>query len=622
MKYDVEIGGLPFLFATNQQNQYRRETADFRRQRVDQEREVGEQSLDSGYWLRSQASFHMGAGISSTEPLSVPESEARFRYAASSGVDPWTPGELKLLHDTDAAQALDPGEPAGCLGLGDALLSWSGSDIYKTVVSGSSFATSSVTNPFSGSALVRSATTTGGDAIIAGATQIAKAPAGLGSAPSLIYSGASSITVARWLKQRLIVANGQKLHEVTNLSPASVGAMPTEFYTHPAGSWVWSDAAEGPEAIYVSGYSNDTSSIYAITITDNAGVLDLGTPTLVVDMPRGENVMSLYSYLGSYLIVGTNKGVRVAQIRQGGTLVLGPILVDHAGASGSMDAVAQGRYVWVSNGGDYDNLWRIDLGQPLNGELRFAVAADLHHVDDAAVSGVTTFAGLLWFTADTGVSATLIREVGDKYRESGWLETGRIRMGTLQPKAWREATLMRVPDANYVNSMEARLKTASEADGPWTAAVSLGPADPVANKSEVGSITAPSLGPDLFVRIELQPTLSGANIQKHTPVVTGYQVSSIPAPARSRLVSVPLQCWDWERDRNGKVGGRDGYSWSRLSALESLESDAAVVTYKDLTTDEIREAYIERVTFTRLTPPFRGEGNDGGVASVLLRLVA
>ena len=48
---DCEIGGLPFLFATSDQNPYRRETADFRRQRVDTERNPGEQSLDSGYWI-------------------------------------------------------------------------------------------------------------------------------------------------------------------------------------------------------------------------------------------------------------------------------------------------------------------------------------------------------------------------------------------------------------------------------------------------------------------------------------------------------------------------------------------------------------------------------------------
>jgi hypothetical protein len=117
------------------------------------------------------------------------------------------------------------------------------------------------------------------------------------------------------------------------------------------------------------------------------------------------------------------------------------------------------------------------------------------------------------------------------------------------------------------------------------------------------------------------PTLSGSNIQGHTPVVTGYQVSSIPAPARSRLIQVPIQVWDWERDRNGKVAGRDGYAWERLSVLEAMESDAAVVPYVDYTTGESGNAYIERVTFTRVTPPFRGEDNAGGVATVLMRLL-
>jgi len=55
--------------------------------------------------------------------------------------------------------------------------------------------------------------------------------------------------------------------------------------------------------------------------------------------------------------------------------------------------------------------------------------------------------------------------------------------------------------------------------------------------------------------------------------------------------------------------------------LEALESSVALVTYKDFSTGEERTAYIERVSFTRLTPPFRGEDNAGGVATVLLRLI-
>lgn len=149
----------------------------------------------------------------------------------------------------------------------------------------------------------------------------------------------------------------------------------------------------------------------------------------------------------------------------------------------------------------------------------------------------------------------------------------------------------------------------------------LGPSTPLADKSATGQITAPTKGPDLYVRIELQPTLSGSEIQVHSPVIAGYQISSIPAPPRSRLIQVPIQVWDWEKDRNGKIAGRVGYSWERLAALEALESDAAVVSYVDHTTGESAQAYIERVTFIRLTPPFRGEDNSGGVATVLLRVL-
>ena len=627
MKWDVSIGGLPFLFATNQQNLYRRETAEFRRQRIDQEREVGEQSLDSGYWLRSQASFHMGSGIASAEPLSVPEDEAKFRFNASHGVDVWTPGELKLLNATHAiAPDTATGSTyGGALGTGEAVLSWYGSTLSATVVFSGGAAvdgvkSNPVANPFSAGAPVTSTTTTGTDVLVSSVSELAKAPVDLASGLVLQYNGGTDITFVRWLKQRLIVADGADLVEITDLSPVSPPvAMPSPFYTHASSGWHWTDAAEGPEAMYVSGYANDTSSIYMVTVTDNAGVLELGTPTQVVDMPRGERVVSLYAYLGSYIVVGTNKGVRVAQIRQGGTLALGPLLVETSPLSdGCVDAVAIGRYVYVTVGFDQDDLWRIDLGQPLDGDLRFAVAADLDHVEGGLsrrVFAVTYAFDRLFYQLE---GSGLVMQRTSLYRDAGWLETGRIRMGTLQPKAWRDATLMRVPDVNYADSMEARLYTSSESVGPWTLAAAAGASG---GKAVTGDITDPALGPDLYVRLEMQPTLAGSQVREHSPVVTGYQVSSIPAPARSRLVQVPVAMFDWERDRNGAVAGRDGYSWERLSALESLESGTAVVPYVDKTTGESADCYIERVTFTRMTPPFRGENNAGGVAMVLLRVV-
>ena len=68
--WDCSLGALTFLFAMSDQNPMLRETADFRRERIDTERTPGEQSLDSGFWYRSQESWHLGAGLRSAEPSS------------------------------------------------------------------------------------------------------------------------------------------------------------------------------------------------------------------------------------------------------------------------------------------------------------------------------------------------------------------------------------------------------------------------------------------------------------------------------------------------------------------------------------------------------------------------
>jgi len=619
MKWDVEIGGLPFLFATNQQSPYRRETAEFRRQRIDQERETGEQSLDSGYWLRSQASFHFGAGLESAEPLGVSPDEARFRFARSRGLDPWTAGSLTLLRDTETAISNTSIATQGCLGLDDSI-AYFRSSTFSLFTPG--VGEESVTNGTTGE--IKSLTSTGSTAWVATATELAELATGpLTLDP--VYNGGTLINFARWVKQRILVADLNSLIEVTDLSPvAAPASLPTAYYSHPDPDWRWSDAAEGPSGIYVSGASGSQSAIMLITATENSGALDLGVPINVAELPRGEIVNTIYSYLGTYLIVGTSKGVRVAQTRTDGGLVLGPLLIETNGTLdlGGMDFVAIGRYVWCAVGNnERESLWRIDLGTPLDGDLRFAVASDL----DGSIGessgecvSVTSLSGKLFFTVE-GVG--LLAEA-EEFVTEGWLETGRIRMGTLQPKAWRELTIMREPSPKYVDSMEIRVYTSDDEDGPWSLAVSMGPSDPVDTRSEQGTIVSPTLGPDLNVRIEMQPNLSGSGLRLTSPISTGYQVSAIPAPDRSRLLSVPIACWDWEQDRQGQVTGRSGYSWERLSALEALESGVATATYTDYTTGEQETAYIERVSFTRLTPPFRGENNAGGVATVLLRLVS
>jgi len=96
--YDIAIAGLPFFISPLDENPYRRYTAQYRKQQIDQSREPGEQTL-TGWWLRSQSSFHYGQGIKFFEPIQ--DESLRFQYTSSKGIDVWTRGQATLLKSVD-----------------------------------------------------------------------------------------------------------------------------------------------------------------------------------------------------------------------------------------------------------------------------------------------------------------------------------------------------------------------------------------------------------------------------------------------------------------------------------------------------------------------------------------
>ena len=98
--YDVAFGGVPFFLTTSDENAYRRVTAQYRKQQIDMSREPGEQTL-TGWWLRSQSTFHLGQGVKFFEPAQ--DESLRFQYTYSKGMDVWTKGQATLLKDVDTA---------------------------------------------------------------------------------------------------------------------------------------------------------------------------------------------------------------------------------------------------------------------------------------------------------------------------------------------------------------------------------------------------------------------------------------------------------------------------------------------------------------------------------------
>jgi len=96
--YDTALGGMPFIYAISDTKPYVRQTAPYRKEQFDNQTEPGEQSL-TGWWLRSQSSFHEGAGITFYDPGLIP-GEGTSRFADSKGVDVWTEGQVTLLKDS------------------------------------------------------------------------------------------------------------------------------------------------------------------------------------------------------------------------------------------------------------------------------------------------------------------------------------------------------------------------------------------------------------------------------------------------------------------------------------------------------------------------------------------
>ena len=104
--YDVAFGGLPFFLTTGDENPYRRVTAQYRKNQVDMSREPGEQTL-TGWWLRSQSTFHLGQGIKFYEPAQ--DESLRFQYTYSKGCNVWEKGQVTLLKDVDTAHVTTGG---------------------------------------------------------------------------------------------------------------------------------------------------------------------------------------------------------------------------------------------------------------------------------------------------------------------------------------------------------------------------------------------------------------------------------------------------------------------------------------------------------------------------------
>jgi hypothetical protein len=106
-----------------------------------------------------------------------------------------------------------------------------------------------------------------------------------------------------------------------------------------------------------------------------------------------------------------------------------------------------------------------------------------------------------------------------------------------------------------------------------------------------------------------------------SPIFKGYQLKAVPATPRSRIIEVPLFCFDTETDKYNATLGYEGKGYDKLAALEHMEEIGDVVTWQDFRTGETSQCLIEEVSFVNITPPDKKLSGFGGIVMLTIRTV-
>jgi hypothetical protein len=707
-QYDVAVAGLPFFLGPSKEYPYKRETAQYRKQQIDQQKEPGEQTL-TGWWLRSQSSFHYGAGIRFEEP--VEGATVGNRFNKSAGVDVFNIGKVTLLPDVTKLSTTVTATPimvGGTDANGVDVVIWSNDGtLYRTTAAGTT-----TTLTYGGSGNILALAQDGLNYYAANATGIYKGPLTGATSGTSIFTHPTAVgtvtnVILGWVKQRLIAGVNNYIYEVTPITSytvvagqlanniatlktstahnfavgsqvtiASVGAtyngtfsvtaIPsiTEFsyyhnhaddqyatgftgtailasnnnlpvYAHPNTNWKWTGVCEGPNAIYVAGYAGDSSTVYRLSLDTSGAVPLLTKAVTAADMPKGELIYAIGSYIGKYMVFGTNKGIRVGTIDtsgfvSSGYITYGPLTVITNGYDPATGTNLNGlpcksvtfndRYAYctVSNYIDSDGngtmksgLVKIDLSKEI-APNQMGYATHLQVPSTAEASAVCLIGSTNKLAI--GVAATGVYFQSNVLVKSGYLQTGQIRYFTLEDKHFELVKLRETLPMQGTLTL-----TVVNSDGTIADIIT------VDNTFDFTQDITGMDTQDIYPKesLALRFTFNSATNQAvgTEDVFNGYQLKALPAVKRQRIITLPLLCYDFEGDRYNMTTGYEGGASERIQALETIESGGDVVVLQDFTNDETVRGVIESITFIRMTPPERRFKGFGGMLIAQFRTV-
>ena len=613
------VGGIPFRLHVQPDTPMTIETAQQQKNQQDVEPDPGEQTL-SGWWLRSQSSWHEGAGQVFMEPrltstsYRVPDSTS---FRDSQNIDVWTQGEAKLLR---RAEAVSSGIESSVFMLPDQqpLAFMAGQDgavvQYADLDTGSTF-----------TSFYEAAGITFVDVVAVGNRWYAVGSDGKVYSSTMAHTttpdvwtltGAIATTRLMWAKHRLWAVSGNSIYWVdvntpgTTASPKVTGAV----YTHPSIYWRYTDIADINGSVLFAGYGDGTSHLQKIDIsTDSSNT----TPTLTAAtttaiMPSDEIALRVASIAGDMVGILTTRGFRVAQVDANGDLVYGPLFLERdttlpVSSGGAL--ATSGRFWWAS-WGDEAKVWRIDSSVQSDDGV-FAYASDMN-------LGASGFADIT-MRGERPVVVTaggdLVYRHATELEPSGYLQMGRVRFRTEEPKKFQ---FVNVSAEALQGSIQ--LDVLNEADTPRTLITYNTAGQGVLPTAEVPI----ELGPLRFMSVKL--TLNRATDVTAGPVVHGVQLKALPAAKPQRIYTLPLDCYDRERWSTGMEDpyGYDGFARDRYMSVRAAEDAGGVVVLRDYRFPQNPVGELCKIESLKFVQQVQGDPNKqaggfGGILVVTLR---
>ena len=308
--------------------------------------------------------------------------------------------------------------------------------------------------------------------------------------------------------------------------------------------------------------------IYSINVGQTGA---LNPPIHALSLPRSEYLNSM-RYYGTYMMLCTSRGIRVAAIGTNSVLVISPVVLT---PNEVRCVVADGHQMWwgwTNFDANSSGLGRSDLtlSSDINSFIP-AYAADLMFSGQGQVQTVARFKGKTYF-AVFGTGFIRPERTG-KFISNGTLSMGRFRWGTYEPKVFLGIEVVSSP-------LVAGTTISMNCDTDNVGSVGLGLRDNVGSDG-LGTIYGVGAMNEAHDWLDPAITLnSDAATRLNSPLVNRITLRALPTPKVVEQFQMAIEMSDNVDLESGEGQDQPYDTQAEYNFLKALVSNAVPVSFQ------------------------------------------